>query len=101
MLVRKKSCTPILYCKKWDGSHWRHKKVHDFRGGRVVRGKSGVRRENLLNNVRPEVVQRPKSMPQTLKLNGPAPQFHKEINPLSGQTGDYFPWNLASMVLME
>ena len=34
-------------------------------------------------NVRPEVVQPPKSMPQTLKLKGPAPQFHKEISPLS------------------
>ena len=40
-------------------------------------------------NVRPEVVQPPKSMPQTLKLKGPAPQFHKEISPLSGQTGEY------------
>ena len=46
-------------------------------------------------HVRPEVVQPPKSMPQTLKLNGPAPQFHKEINPLSGQTGEYcYLWDL-------
>ena len=42
----------------------------------------------LLSNVRPEVVERPQSVPQTLKLNGPAPQFHNEIDPLSGQTGE-------------
>ena len=61
-----------------------------------MRGNSGVQRESLwmfglklLNNGRPEVVQLPKSIPQTLQLNGPAPQFHKEISPLSGQTGEY------------
>ena len=29
-------CTPILYCKKWDGSHSGHKKVHDFQRSACV-----------------------------------------------------------------
>ena len=31
-----KRCTPISYCKKWDGSHFEHKKVHLFVGRKKV-----------------------------------------------------------------
>ena len=53
-----------------------------------VKTASGEQIKNHTPNWSTKCVERPKSMPQTLKLNGPAPQFHNEINPLSDQTGE-------------